>query len=247
MTSLVVLFSVMALTAAKPSGLLHAGLISYAAPAITSYAAPAAVSEQSRIDIKSSPAVVATAAVAPVTRTFISEPIAVAAPTVVAAPAAAVSHQSRVEVKSAPAVINTVATAPIAYSAPIATAAVAPALSGAIASPAFAPTAFVNTAYGAPAFVKSAEFIAAESASTPSVPQDTPEVIAARNAHFKAKALATGHLIRKRSAPFFGAPIVSAYSTPFVSSLVATHPVSSYSVPLVSAPLITKTYGLRAW
>ncbi|XP_059053825.1 calphotin-like [Achroia grisella] len=58
MNSLVVLFSVVALAAAKPSGLLNAGVISYGAPAVATL--PVAVSQQSRIDINSPPTIIST-------------------------------------------------------------------------------------------------------------------------------------------------------------------------------------------
>ncbi|CAG9561164.1 unnamed protein product [Danaus chrysippus] len=104
MNSLVVLFSVMALTAAKPSGLIQSEVISYAAPAVA--LAPAAVSHQSRIDIKSSPAVISEKIIAPVARTVVAEPAIVAAPASYVAPAA----------YAAPAAIA----APVSYSSPVA-------------------------------------------------------------------------------------------------------------------------------
>ncbi|KAM3966314.1 uncharacterized protein ACR2FA_012619 [Aphomia sociella] len=58
MNSLVVLLSAVALASAKPSGLLNAGVVSYAAPAVATL--PVAVSQQSRIDINSPPAIVST-------------------------------------------------------------------------------------------------------------------------------------------------------------------------------------------
>ncbi|NP_001166763.1 cuticular protein hypothetical 14 precursor [Bombyx mori] len=83
------------------------------------------------------------------------------------------------------------------------------------------------------------------------VPLDTPEVVAARAAHFQAKALSGYHHLRKRSvvAPVayssvvspvaYPSPVVSAYSAPFVSA---------YSTPVVSPlSLYPKTVGLRAW
>lgn len=118
----------------------------YATPTVystpTVYAAPAAVSHQSRVDIKSSPAVVATSPAV-----VASAPAVVAARTVVepvsavyntpsvyyaSAPAAtvyaggaAVSQQSRVDVKSSPAVVTEqvvqpsyIASAPVYASGP---------------------------------------------------------------------------------------------------------------------------------
>ncbi|XP_026762790.2 cuticle protein 16.5-like [Galleria mellonella] len=61
MNSLVVLLSAVALAAAKP-GLLGAGVVSYAAPAVATL--PVAVSQQSRIDINSPPVAVRTVAAA---------------------------------------------------------------------------------------------------------------------------------------------------------------------------------------
>ncbi|CAH0584224.1 unnamed protein product [Chrysodeixis includens] len=79
MNSLVVFLSVVALVAGKPSGLLYGGAVAYSAPAVLApagiapaiippavYSAPAittlpaAVSSQSRIDIKSTPAIAST-------------------------------------------------------------------------------------------------------------------------------------------------------------------------------------------
>ncbi|XP_060802462.1 uncharacterized protein LOC132902230 [Amyelois transitella] len=244
MNSLVVLLSMVALAAAKPSGLFQAGLVSYAAPAIASL--PAAVSQQSRIDIKSSPAVISTAEVAPITRSIVAEPF-IATPSVLAAPAA-VSSQSRLDIKSSPAIINTVAAAPLAYSAPIG---IAPTLiKSAYAAPAFTAPALLKTSIAAPGLLTPA-------LAAPGVPLDTPEVIAARAAHFEAKALAGAHLIRKRSAPLIGAPVLSTYSAPLVSTysaspivspLSATSLISTYSAPIaLSTPLITKAYSVHPW
>ncbi|KAM3966389.1 cuticular protein hypothetical 16 [Aphomia sociella] len=236
MNSLVVLLSVVALASAKPSELLNAGIVSYAAPAVATY--PAAISQQSRIDIKSSPAVVATAAVAPIARTIIAEPAFAAAPIAYSAPAA-VSSQSRIDIKSSPAVVSTVAAAaPIAYAAPLATAAIAPT---------FVKSAAIATPFVASGYLKTAA-IASPALVGPSVPLDTPEVIAARAAHFEAKALAGAHLIHKRSAPFIGAPVISTYGAPVVSTLAAAPVISAYSAPVAfSTPLITKTYSVHPW
>lgn len=96
------------------------------------------------------------------------------------------------------------------------------------------------------------------------VPLDTPEVVAARAAHFQAKALSLHHL-KKRSAPLYyssavaplayssplsayPAPVVSAYSSPLVSAY-SSPVVSAYSSPLVSAyssPLAYHGVGVKA-
>ncbi|XP_053606726.1 cuticle protein 16.5-like [Plodia interpunctella] len=75
------------------------------------------------------------------------------------------------------------------------------------------------------------------------VPLDTPEVVAARAAHYQAKALSGLHHLKKRSlAPVAYssvvspvAPVVSAYSAPLVQSPL----ISAYSSPVVSAPLVS--------
>ncbi|KOB51883.1 putative cuticle protein [Operophtera brumata] len=76
------------------------------------------------------------------------------------------------------------------------------------------------------------------------VPLDTPEVVAARAAHYQAKALSGLHHLKKRSAPLhygsvvapvgYSSPLVSAYSTPVVSAY-SSPVVSAYSSPVVSA------------
>lgn len=95
----------------------------YAAPAATVYSGGSAVSHQSRVDVRTSPAVVASAPV-------VAHPAVVAAPAVVAEPAVvearavyaapavtyaggAVSHQSRVVVQSSPAVYSEHVVAPV--------------------------------------------------------------------------------------------------------------------------------------
>ncbi|CAH2091203.1 unnamed protein product [Euphydryas editha] len=270
MNSLVVLFSVLALAAAKP-GFLKSDIIGYAAPTIT--LAPAAVSQQSRLDIKSSPAIIATEAVAPLTRTVIAEPAVVAAPTGYSAPIAysapaaivahsayaaplavatpaAVSSQSRVDIKSSPAVINTyagpvaLAADPITYSAPI------PATyTSSIYAPAIAPavpivkTIAINPV--APINI----------ANLPVAPTETPEVAAARAAHLEAKeALEETHKIQKRSVGFVAtAPVIPSYSTsPVISSyagsFVYPSPVARVGTPIaVSAPVLTSAYGIHPY
>ncbi|KAJ0178338.1 hypothetical protein K1T71_006161 [Dendrolimus kikuchii] len=69
------------------------------------------------------------------------------------------------------------------------------------------------------------------------VPLDTPEVVAARAAHYQARALSGLHHIGKRSV----APL--AWSSSVVAPIAPVAPiVTSYSTPLVSgysAPLVT--------
>lgn len=247
MNSLVVLLSLAALAAAKPSGLLTGPAITYSAPLIA--AVPAAVSHQSRLDIKSSPAIVSTAAVAPIAvRTALAQPTVFAAPAAVVAPAA-VSSQSRLDIKSTPAVTSTlVSGAPLAYSAisaPITTAAITPLAATAIA-PALLST--FTPAIAAPSFVKTAQLVPA-AIEAPAVPLDTPEVVAARAAHLEAKAqaLADAHVVHKRSvvasvySTSLGTPVVSTYSA---APVVSTH--LTYSAP-IATPLVTKTYGIHTW
>lgn len=96
MRPLVVLFAVISVALAAPS-IGHA----------VAYSVPGAVSHQSRVDVRSSPAVLASAIV---------QPLAYAGPSVAyAAPASkvyvggsAVSHQTRVDVRTSPAVVSEV-------------------------------------------------------------------------------------------------------------------------------------------
>ncbi|XP_059053824.1 uncharacterized protein LOC131848086 [Achroia grisella] len=71
-----------------------------------SYSLPSAVSHQSRVDVRTSPAVVATAPVVQnvVAAPVVGEPAIVEARAVYSAPVA-VSHQSRVDVRATPAVV----------------------------------------------------------------------------------------------------------------------------------------------
>ncbi|TKX27969.1 calphotin-like [Spodoptera litura] len=237
MNSLVVFLSVVAFVAGKPSGLITSPIIStplaYAAPAYYSapalYSAPAAVSSQSRLDIKSSPAVVTTS-IEPIARTVISEPAIVAPPSILPAAIApaAVSSQSRIDIKSSPAITSTVISAPVAYSAPLA------------------------LAYKAPTFVKTFAPAFSAAIAEPAVPLDTPEVIAARAEHFEAKALAAAHLIKKRSASLIAAPVLSHLASPVISTYAAAPVVHAaplaYSAPVAfSTPLITKAYSVHPW
>ncbi|XP_050671930.1 cuticle protein 16.5-like [Leptidea sinapis] len=111
----------------------HAALaLAPVAPLALSYAAPAAVSHQSRVDVRTSPAVVSHAVAAPVLAHSVLAPApalshylhkrslghyAVAAPVLAVAAPAAVSHQSRVDVRTSPAVVShAVATPVLAHS-----------------------------------------------------------------------------------------------------------------------------------
>ncbi|XP_050352100.1 cuticle protein 38-like [Nymphalis io] len=86
------------------------------APSATVYAGGSAVSHQSRVDVKTSPAVITEQVVEP---TYVASPVVEVAPAVVDARSvyvspvntlysagSAVSHQSRVDVKSSPAVVS---------------------------------------------------------------------------------------------------------------------------------------------
>lgn len=102
------------------------------------------------------------------------------------------------------------------------------------------------------------------------VPLDTPEVVAARAAHFQAKALSGLHHLKKRSvvAPvayssvvsplvssYSAAPVVSAYSSSLVSPYAAAYSpvVSAYSAPgVLASPLaysgvVPKAYSVHPW
>ncbi|XP_026731228.1 cuticle protein 38-like [Trichoplusia ni] len=213
MNSLVVFLSVVALVAGKPSGLLHGGAVAYSAPAV-----------------------LATAGIAPA----IVSPTVYSAPAIAAIAPAAVSSQSRIDIKSTPAITSTVVSAPIAYgaySAPVYASAVAPA---------YLKTAFAAPALASYAAIPAAAAIAAPAA--PTVPLDTPEVAAARAAHFEAKALAE-HSIHKRSAPYnhLATPLITSYAAAQVVPALHAAPLA-YSAPIAySTPLITKTYGGLAW
>lgn len=88
------------------------------------------------------------------------------------------------------------------------------------------------------------------------VPLDTPEVVAARAAHFQAKALSGYHHLKKRSVAAYGvAPVAYsaiaspvAYSSPLVSSYSAPL-VSTYSAPLAySSPAVYPSdYSVHPW
>ena len=82
------------------------------------YVAPAAVSHQSRIDVRTSPAIVSHAVAAPVLA-HAAPVLAHAAPVVAAVPAA-VSHQSRIDVRTSPAIVSHAVAAPVlAHAAPV--------------------------------------------------------------------------------------------------------------------------------
>ncbi|XP_026731237.1 cuticle protein 16.5-like [Trichoplusia ni] len=210
MNSLVVFLSVVALVAGKPSGLLHGGAVAYSAPAV-----------------------LATAGIAPA----IVSPTVYSAPAIAAIAPAAVSSQSRIDIKSTPAITSTVVSAPIAYgaySAPVYASGVAP--------------AYLKTEFAAPALASYAAIPAATAIAAPTVPLDTPEVAAARAAHFEAKAFAE-HSIHKRSAPFnhLASPLITSYAAAQVVPALHAAPLA-YSAPIAySTPLITKTYGGLAW
>lgn len=248
MRSLVVLFSVVALAAAKPSQLIDSGIVAYSTPLITNGAA--AVSHQARLDIKTSPTIVENAAFAPVaTRIFIDEPTVLAAP-VIAAPGA-VSSQSRIDIKTTPAITKTViATGPLTYSAPIATAVVSPSLENtkfigpAITTAAFGP-AFVKTLtpdITAPALIKTGDLVPA-GIETAALSFGTPTIALAHDATIETNTnIKTGaHVLKKRSAP-----VLSYASTPLVSTYAASPLV--YTTPIkVGSPILTKTYSLHSW
>ncbi|CAH0584225.1 unnamed protein product [Chrysodeixis includens] len=206
MNSLVVFLSVVALVAGKPSGLLYGGAVAYSAPAVL---APAGIA----------PAII--------------PPAVYSAPAITTLPAA-VSSQSRIDIKSTPAITSTLISAPLAYgdySTHLYAGAVAP--------------AYLKAAYVAPAVTSYAAIPAATAiaapAAAPAVPEDTPEVVAARAAHFEAKALAE-HSIQKRSAPFshLATPLITSYAA---APIVHAAPLA-YSAPVAySTPLITKAYG----
>ncbi|XP_026762796.2 uncharacterized protein LOC113521467 [Galleria mellonella] len=128
MRSLVVLIAVIAATAAAPQYLvqpysplveLNTAQVAYPTHIQThilkkrsvvpvAYSVPSAVSHQSRVDVRTSPAVVATAPVVEsVVAPVVAEPAVVEARAFYPAPAA-VSHQSRVDVRASPAVVSPV-------------------------------------------------------------------------------------------------------------------------------------------
>ncbi|XP_026486905.1 cuticle protein 16.5-like [Vanessa tameamea] len=269
MNSLVVLLSLMALASAKPSG-LKSGIVSYAAPAVI--VAPAAVSHQSRVDIKSSPAIVATQS-EPLTRAVIAEPaivaapafaapIAYASPAAFAAPAtfaapaayaaplvgapAAISSQSRVDIKSSPAIIDTFAAAPVFNTlggVPLAySAPLAATYASSIYSPAIAPAVPVVKA------VNIESLPSVDAAALPVAPTETPEVAAARAAHLEAKALEE-HKIQKRSPGFLAtsysaAPVIPNYAGHFVYPATITRTGAPIAV---SGPVLTSAYGIHPY
>ncbi|XP_063363222.1 cuticle protein 18.7-like [Cydia amplana] len=88
------------------------------------------------------------------------------------------------------------------------------------------------------------------------VPLDTPEVVAARAAHYQAKAL-SGHHLRKRSvaavAPVAYSSYVSpvsavAYSSPVVSPYSSVvSPYSAVVSPVSYSALVPKAYSVHPW
>ncbi|CAG5025722.1 unnamed protein product [Parnassius apollo] len=211
---------------------------SFTYPAAFAVAAPA--SYQSRVEYKSSPTIVKTVATGPIAYGAVAASAAVATPV-------SISKESRVDIKSSPAIVSAISTAPVLYRtseyrAPYASydTRFDAGYGSGIASQTFIRSD--NIARGAivaPAYTTSA-------IATPAVPLDTPEVAAARAAHFEAKALAEGHRIRKRSAALYGAaPVVSTYSAPLISAYYASP--FTYSSPVSwSTPFITnkKMYKL---
>lgn len=101
MRSLVVLLAMVAVTVGAP----HVEKRSVAVPLV--YAAvPSAVSHQSRVDVHSSPGVVAAAPVSYVAQPVVAHAAYAAPASTVYVGGAAVSHQSRVDVHSSPAVVS---------------------------------------------------------------------------------------------------------------------------------------------
>ncbi|XP_063623519.1 cuticle protein 2-like [Cydia splendana] len=88
------------------------------------------------------------------------------------------------------------------------------------------------------------------------VPLDTPEVVAARAAHYHAKAL-SGHHLRKRSvaavAPVAYSSYVSpvsavAYSSPVVSPYSSVvSPYSAVVSPVSYSAVVPKAYSVHPW
>ncbi|XP_050671901.1 calphotin-like [Leptidea sinapis] len=258
MNSLVVFVSVMALAAAAPSYLHSPGVITYGVPTLA--LGSSAVSQQSRIDIKSSPAVVSETVSAPVLRTVVSGPSAIV-PTAYASPiafgGAAVSHQSRVDIKSSPAVVSESISVPEVRTV--------------VAGPAAViPTAYAATVGVAPAAVshqsrvdiKSSPAIVSETISAPEV--RTVGVVAEPAAVIRSAyagpvavgAAAVSHQSRVdiKSSPGListvaSGPIFSAYSAgPFAYSAPygpAFAPSVIASIPSVSRTVITP-YDLSA-
>ncbi|XP_026316970.1 uncharacterized protein LOC113228045 [Hyposmocoma kahamanoa] len=98
MRSLVVLLAMVAVAVGAP----HVEKRSIAVP-LTYAAVPTAVSHQSRVDIHSSPAVVAAAPVSYVAEPVVARAVYAAPVSTVYVGGAAVSHQSRVDIRSSPA------------------------------------------------------------------------------------------------------------------------------------------------
>lgn len=123
--------------------------------------------------------------------------------------------------------------APAVYSAPV----VAPAV---VAAPIF------SQAPHSPAVVLDAVH---------GVPLDTPEVVAARAAHYQAKALSHVHHLGKRSlAPVTYSSVVapvaaySAYGAPVVSTYGAPVTYSAGVVsPFAYSAVVPKAYGVHPW
>ncbi|XP_052741934.1 testis-specific gene A8 protein-like [Bicyclus anynana] len=246
MNSLVVLLSVMALASAKPG---FPFIIDYAAPALA--LAPAAVSHQSRIDVKSTPAIVKTDIVAPAIAPVVTAPIAYSAPLAVAP--AAVSTQSRIDIKSSPGVISTYAAGPLEYTAPLAYShgigygAPILAYSPSIYAAAIPPIGLKSIAIPSQA-EPAPESPAAPEAGLPVAPTETPEVAAARAAHLEAKALEESHQIQKRSVGILTSPVISSpIITRYASPVIYSSPIARISHVGVPTPILTGAYGLHPY
>ncbi|XP_038223446.1 cuticle protein 18.7-like [Zerene cesonia] len=194
MYKLVVLFSVLALAAAKPN---------WVSPVVYSAASP-----------------VVYGSVSPVAYSSVVSP---AVNTVVSPAVSSVSQYSSSVVHGSPAV-------PAVYSAyaPVSHA-VVPAVAGWSQAP------------GSPAVVLDA---------VQGVPLDTPEVVAARAAHYQAKALSGVHRIAKRSLAAV-APVTYSYpltySSPTYVSAYSPY-VSTYSSPAVSSyAVVPKALSVHPW
>lgn len=106
------------------------------------------------------------------------------------------------------------------------------------------PVVYGASVYGAPAVVPAYTTLS-QAPHQPAVvldavngvPLDTPEVVAARAAHYTAKALGPYHHLRKRSVvtPLTYSSVVSpvSYTSPVVSTYTAPL-VSAYSTPVVT-------------
>ncbi|CAH2039676.1 unnamed protein product, partial [Iphiclides podalirius] len=118
---------------------------------------------------------------------------------------------------------------------------------GVYSAPYVVPVAALSQAPNSPAVVLDA---------VNGVPLDTPEVVAARAAHYQAKALSGLHHLKKRSlAPLSYSTVVSpvthsavlsplTYSASYVPGYSTTALVSS---PLAYSGVFPKAYGVHPW